>query len=888
MVPYSIPAKKLEYLRDGLVSRFVAGEEFHFLEEHTEALDNYFRDSFERSQVARYMRIDQNPYVFIALGGYGRKEQCLYSDVDVLVLFKKKVPEEAKKLIQEIFYPLWDMGLEIGHTVRSVKECIRLASQDIAICTSLFDARFLCGVSVLYKELLKELHEKMIPRQKAALIEWLVDTSSARHDLYGDSTYLLEPNLKEGLGGLRDYHTMLWLTHISSNLKEPRDLEYYGHLSHQEFLDLSQALSFIWKVRNWLHYLNGRKTDRLYFEYQVKLADALNFKKDNGQEPVEQFLGILHGHMELLKHQHLMILHRISPSVGGTISREYSRDQPIKGLKISQDMLGFETPEAILENPHLLVRIFEHCYRLGISLSAEARRLIREFLYLIDDDFRIAEPVTRCLRNILTAPNQQFDALDEMLSTGVLSALIPEISGVINRVQYDAYHLYPVDKHSLRTIQTLKNFPHFGSKPGETLHEKIFHELKHPEILLWAGLLHDIGKSGDGKNHAQVGAEIARTVLERIGFSHQDTETVCFLIRYHLLLLETATRRDINDETVVVQCAGTIGTIEHLKMLYLLTIADSIATGPKAWNDWTNRLLTDLFFKLHGILERGELASPKATQEVEKKRRELFDRCIWMSKSELESIFKHMSPRYLLNTSTEDMIRHIKLYQRLEHQPFVWEVNTEKGTKYRIVTICAQDRPGLFSRISGAFTLNSIDILSAEIHTWRNHIALDIFTVKAPPDEFREQETWIQAENNLKSALDGSLQLDLALKKRFIAYQTAQGTPQVRPSKIIVDNHSSKFFTIIEVYTHDYTGLLFSITDALFRCRLDVWVAKIATKVDQVVDVFYVRDFDGQKLDDIEQIEVMTTTVQSVLTPPWKISSETGLASTDCQDTNPD
>jgi [protein-PII] uridylyltransferase len=851
------------------MARFLAGEEPHFLDAHAEALDDYFRDSFERSRVGPWMRIDRNPYVFIAVGGYGRKEQCLRSDVDVLVLFKKKVPEEAKNLVQEVFYPLWDIGFEVGHTVRSLKECIHLASHDLAVCTSLLDARFLCGMSVLYTELLKELHEKVIPRQKGALIKWLIDTSRARHDLYGDSTYLLEPNLKEGLGGLRDYHTMLWLTHIAYDVREPRDLEFYGHLSHHEFQDLLQALSFIWKVRNWLHYLNGRKADRLYFEYQIRLADALKFEKQNGQEPVERFLGILHGHMELLKQQHLMILHKVAAPGGRTRYRKYIHGFSIKGLELDQNIISFETPEAILENPHLLIKIFEQCARLGVSLSTEAKRLIREFLYLITDDFRTAEPVIHSFRRILTAPRQQLDALDEMLNTGTLSSLIPEMSGIINRVQYDAYHLYPVDKHSLRTVQTLKDFPHPSRKSGDTLYGKLFHEIKRPEILLWAGLLHDIGKGGGGKNHAQVGAEIARTVLERMGFSPQDIETVSFLIRYHLLLLETATRRDINDETVVVQCAGTISIIERLKMLYLLSVADSIATGPKAWNDWISRLLTELFFKLHGILERGELASPKATQTVEKKRMRLFDMCTWMSRAELEHIFEHMSPRYLLYTLAEDIIRHIQLYQKLGNDPFVWEVEEDKGTKYRTVTICAHDRPGLFSKISGVFTLNAMDILSAEIHTWRNHIALDIFTVKAPPDEFREQETWTRAESNLKSALDGTLTLDASLRKKFLAYQPAQGRPQVRPPEIVVDNHSSKFFTIIEVYTHDYPGLLFNITDAFFRCRLDVWVARIATKVDQVVDVFYVRDFDGQKVDDNEQVEAITTMVKSVLMPPW-------------------
>jgi [protein-PII] uridylyltransferase len=790
--------------------------------------------------------------------------------VDVLVLFKKKIPDEAKSLVQEIFYPLWDLGFEVGYTIRTLKECTHLASHDLPVCTSLLDARFLCGMSLLYTELLEELHEKVIPWRKGALIKWLVDTSQERHNLYGDSTYLLEPNLKEGLGGLRDYHTLLWLAHIAYEVREPRDLEFYGHLSHLEFQELTQALCFVWKVRNWLHHLSGRKTDRLYFEYQIKLAEALKFEKYNGQEPVERFLGVLHGHMELLKQHHLMMLHKVGKPNGKHRPGKTVLELAAKGLEIDQDTINFESSEAILEDPHLLIQIFEYSARLGVSLHTEAKRLIREFLYLITDEFRGAEPVAHSFRRIMTSPGlQQLSVLNEMLSTGILAAFIPEIGGIINRVQYDAYHLYPVDKHSLRTVETLKGFHLSGRESGEALYQKLFPELQRSEIVLWAGFLHDIGKGGGERGrHAWIGAELAGKVLQRMEFSSHDRETISFLIREHLLLIETATRRDINDETVVIRCARTIGSIERLKMLYLLTVADSMATGPKAWNDWIERLLNELFFKIHGTLERGELATSKAAQTVERKRIKLFETCKWLPRPELEVIFEQLSPRYLLYTSTKDILRHIHLYSKLGDEPFVWEVDEEKGTKYRTVIICAKDQPGLFSKISGVFTLNSMDILSAEIHTWRNHIALDIFKVKAPPDEFREQEIWKKAEDHLKSALNGSLDLYDALHKKFLTYQPAQGKPQGRSPKIAVDNHSSKFFSIIEIYTTDYPGLLFSVTDALFRCRLDVWVAKIATKVDQVVDVFYVRDFDGQKATDREQVEAIKAAVLPVLNLP--------------------
>ena len=302
-------------------------------------------------------------------------------------------------------------------------------------------------------------------------------------------------------------------------------------------------------------------------------------------------------------------------------------------------------------------------------------------------------------------------------------------------------------------------------------------------------------------------------------------------------------------------------------MLYLLTVADSKATGPKAWNDWIASLLTELFFKVYHILKKGELATPVAVDIFEKKRKEILQESLSIPLEDLESLFEQMSPRYLLYTPVKDILRHIELYQRLASAPVVLETQILPRTDYRTVTVCAHDRPGLFSKISGVFTLNNLDILDAQIYTWRNRIALDIFKVKAPPDTLFEDETWTRVRKNLHSALSGELDLGLVLDEKLQTYQSAAvKSTASRPDKIIVDNSGSDFFTIVEVYTYDFPGLLYRITDALFRCNLDVWVAKIATKVDQVLDIFYVRDLDGQKVTDPYQVEAIKATISQVLT----------------------
>jgi [protein-PII] uridylyltransferase len=330
--------------------------------------------------------------------------------------------------------------------------------------------------------------------------------------------------------------------------------------------------------------------------------------------------------------------------------------------------------------------------------------------------------------------------------------------------------------------------------------------------------------------------------------------------------MKTAARKDINDEETAIFCARKIVDIERLKMLYLLTVADSMATGPAVWNDWTSALLQSLFLRVLHIMEGGELATHKAVELVEKKKEEILSSASTIKdRNEMKEIFSYMSPRYILYTTAQDILRHIRLYRSLGSEPFVWEVTGNTDLDIRTVTICATDRPGLFSKIAGTFTLNGMDILESQIYTWRNNIALDIFKVKPPLDRIREDEWWARAKQDLRSAISGMLDLSAALGKRMLDYGSKKPRLSERPNQVIIDNNSSSFFTIIEVFTYDFPGLLYMVTDALFRCGLDVRVAKIATKVDQVVDVFYVRDFDGQKADAPDQVDKIKAAIIAVL-----------------------
>lgn len=853
--------------RDALLKKMPRYTPHAFLSAHAALVDEYFVSSFSQSTVGPQMGITRNPYTLVALGGYGRGEQCVHSDIDLLFLFENKVPPEAEALVREIVYPLWDMGLDVGHATRSIKECLQLARKDYEVLTSILDGRFICGISPLYHELMERMRIKLINTKPAKLVNWLKDANSARHGRFGDSSYLLEPNLKEGHGGLRDYHTMLWIARIQSNIKQARDLEYYGYLSHDEFQSLNKSLKFIWQVRNQLHLMMGRKCDQLHLENQTRLADQMNIKGSNGHLPVEQLMGKLHGHMEFIKQCYDVFIYELDQKKRLRRKNKALKETQVEGLKFNRGMLNFTSPEAILKKPGLLIKIFVESAQQAAPINVEGRRLIKDFGHRIRrPKFRNDKAIVKDFEKVLAKPSGQFNVLNTMLNTGFLVNFIPDFKGVVNRIQFDQYHLYPAGRHLLLTVRLLKDIGAGKTQQQDPLSRQVYQDIRNKKVLLWSALLHDIGKAEPTSGHAERGAAMAAQILSEKGLLEKDVDTAVFLVREHLLLFENATRRDINDEETAIAIARRVGKVERLKMLYLISVADAMATGPKAWNEWTASLLRSLFLKTLNVLEKGELVSRTATRTIEQKKQRIMTAA--GTKDERQSateVVPFMSPRYLLYASSAEIPSHIKLYQKLGDRPFVWHVEPSATPDTRTITICAKDRPGLLSKIAGVLTLNNINILDVRIFTWRNNIALDIFEVKAPPDKLFEQERWDKAADHLETALEGALDLGRKLKSKQERHQSIRPMTKSRPQRVLVDNKSSSFFTIIEVTAWDFPGLLFKITDALFRCRLDIWVAKIATRVDQVVDVFYVRSFDGEKVDDPEQERHIEAAINAVL-----------------------
>ncbi len=855
---------KLQTKRKRLIESYVQGDRAGFLEMHTKLVDEYFQESYDQSKTNQ----EKDPYAIIALGGYGRQEQCIHSDIDVLILYNKRVGDQAEALIQEMIYPLWDSKFDVGQSVRTLSDCVRLATEDLEVLTSLLDARFICGDQDIYETLIRRLNRKLGRMRSHSTILQIIESIFERHRLFGDSAFLLEPNIKDGRGGLRDYHSMLWLARVDTGLGEPDDLLHNGYLSQYEYTTFSEALSFIWDVRNQLHHLMGRRGDRLYFEHQTSLAQRILPDRKNGASSVELFLGRLHSHFETIKHCQLMFLSELGyQEKSGFRRRIFRKKTDVEGLKISRNLLGFAAPQKISNTPELLIRIFEERTRLGIPLSADAIRLVREFSGLIDPSFRGNAANVKTFERILSSPDLTFEALNGMLSTGFLGGFIPEFVKTIERVQYNEYHLYPTAKHLLKTVEALKNFANQAAADKDNLYNNLYKELSRKKtLLLWAGLLHDIGKGEKGGDHAKRGATMARNILARLGYSEKRIQTASFLVEEHLLLMNTATMRDIYDEQTVLDCAVRIQDVARLKMLYLLTVADAVSTGPKAWNDWMEALLRDLFFKVLKVLEKDELAASDVFKNNQKKKEQLLATFIDAKKrSEAESLLRKLSPRYLLNCNKNEILGHIALYRQLGTEEFIWEIKKDEETETRTITVCAKDRTGLFSIFAGVVTLNALNILNARVFIWPNNIALLIMKVTPPLDTLREDRTWNRTHKDLKNILADELDLPNALKKRSRSIKSKQPFTSRRPPRVEFDNDVSNFFTVIEVFAYDYPGLLYSVTDVFQRCGLNILVAKIATKIDQVVDVFYVREASGEKVTSPEKIEQLKKEIGTVV-----------------------
>jgi [protein-PII] uridylyltransferase len=824
-------SSKSDGLRSGrealqtLWERGLRGREL--LVEHTRIVDAFLSEAFSACPEAK------EKMTLIALGGYGRAELFPFSDIDVMLLYEPEVEDRMSAVAESVFYPLWDAGLDVGHGVRTIEACLTDAKKDFYFQVALLDARFIHGDDSLFLRLKHEFIQRFLKGREKAFVEDMIAHRKERHRRFGANAYLLEPNIKESRGGLRDIHSILWTSKVLFGLEDIKSIEEAGLITKEERIALEDSWDYLLQIRNRLHYIKSRKNDRLFFEYQEEVSGFLGHKDSNNMLGVEHFMKEVYGHLQTVAViSDLFFECADEVSNLSACSKENKILEP--GIEVIDCRINLTEPSLLEKCPYLLMRLFAHAARTGLPIHYRTRRLVSANLDLVDEELRSSKYMAEAFLQALQDGERPLEVLDAMLDTGILAAYIPEFSEIKSLAQHDVYHVHTVDRHLLQTVAELH-----GLKEEES---RIFMALESPHILYLAALLHDIGK-GRGGHHAERGAEIVKDIGKRMGLSSEECACISFLVQNHLSLVHIAMRRDMEDETLILKCAKEIQDIERLNMLYLLSVADSRATGPTVWNDWKASLVHDLYLKITLFLEGSEVYDYHRIQALDWMKQQIASMLGEKGKESLAI----MPDDYILSFTPEAIERHIQLKAQLSDQLSL--VLAEDRRTYWSLLVMANDRTGLLARVFGIMALHNLNVLAAQIFTLGDGTAIDVLDVKSSVNKGYDEQDWEALKRNLNLALDDRLGLSHRLAGKYRPVRSGDWQKYLkRQARVVLDNEASDLYTIVEVYAEDRIGLLYDVTRTLADFGINISRAKIGTKVDQVVDVFYVQDKKGQKI----------------------------------------
>ena len=804
----------------------------------------------------------------MAIGGYGRGELNPHSDIDLMFLYSGKDQARVEDIAQKLLYFLWDMRLDVGYSVRNLQDCVEMAAADTTVRTALLDARVLAGSRILAKDFEKVMLTQILTKRSDSFIREKVEELRKRREKYGSSVYLLEPNVKESEGGLRDLHTALWVAKIKYKVSDSKELIVKGIMTDEDLASYNEALSYLWRIRNELHFHSGRKNDQLTFEAQTRLAAFFGYEDSGKNLAVEEFMRDYYLHATKVEHISSSLITLCSRRDEGAFKiLGYFIRRPIgEGFYILKGELVIPDESAVEKDPARLMKLFEYAQKHDVAISVNAKALVRRSLHLVNDKFRRSKEVNQSFFNILRSDKGVSETLRLMHHLEFLNRFIPEFGHIFCKVQHDLYHIYTVDIHSLFAVEEIVKLLRGERQKELPLLTRLAREVDKRELLLLAVLFHDIGK-GEGGGHAEKGAAMMPTIARRMGLSREDSERLEFLVRSHLLMAHIAQRRDLHDEKMIIQFARQMEKSENLKMLYLLTYADIRAVGTDVWTEWKAMLLQELYEKSFNVLERGDFQLEARSERVKSVKRKVLellgtDYPVPAVKEELRA----MTTRHLLSNPSRVIAEHVKLLLLLEHEKIVTQVFHEPEGGYSSFTICTLDVPALFSMITGVMAANGINILGAQIHTSSNGKALDILQVNSPQGfVITDENRWKRVEDDLRQVLTGKIQVGNLVAKRQRPTLLAERPKPLFPSRVEIDNEVSSDYTVIDIITHDKVGLLYRITSTLSELGLYIGISKISTKVDQVADVFYVRDIFGHKITSPERLEEIRERLQKAV-----------------------
>jgi len=813
---------------------------------------------------------DGERLALVAVGGYGRGELAPFSDIDLLFLYPYKETPHTEQVVEYMLYTLWDAGLKVGQATRSIDETIARAKSDLTIRTAVLEARYVWGDQDIYLDLKRRFEAEIMKGTGAQFLAAKLEERDKRHARLGDSRYLVEPNVKEGKGGLRDLHTLFWIAKYVYRVDDVTDLVEHKVLNADEAQRFQRAQNFLWTVRCHLHFITGRGEDRLTFDLQGEVGRRMGYTDHVGTRGVERFM----------KHYFLIAkdvgdLTRIFCALLETEQerqplfswRRWSRKRHVAGFTVDANRLDVESEHAFRDDPVNFLRLFHVADEHGLDIHPHALRLITQSLKLIDADLRANAEANRLFMEILTSRHDPETALRRMNEAGVFGRFLPDFGRVVAQMQYDMYHVYTVDEHTIFAIGILHKIESGELKDELPLATALMPTIDSRRALYLAVLLHDIAK-GRGGDHSILGEQIAEKVGPRVGLSAEETETVAWLVRWHLLMSGTAFKLDIDDPETIRNFAEQVQSPERLKLLLILTVADIRAVGPRVWNGWKATLLREVYQRAVELMSGG-LSGDTRDARVTALQAEVRGLLRDFSDAEFGAFVAKTYPNHWLSFEPQAIVRQARITREAERSgaPLTVDTRVDPARAVTEVTIYTADHPGLFSRMAGALALAGANIVDARILTLSNGMALDTFLVQdRQGGAFDRPEKLAKLavlfENVLSGRIKPHIELNAppAIASRTHVFQV--------PPRVLINNTASRTHTVVEVNGRDRPGLLFELTRTLTQLNLQIFSAKISTYGEKVVDVFYVKDLFGHKVEHEERIKAIRERLTAVLAEP--------------------
>ncbi len=796
----------------------------------------------------------------VAVGGYGRGTLAPGSDIDLLFVLPYKQTPWGEQIVEYILYVLWDLGLKVGHATRNLDECMRLSRTDVTIRTSILEARFVSGDEAIYDTLVTRFDAEVVKDTGAEYVQAKLAERDERHAKGGESRYLVEPNVKEGKGGLRDLHTLFWIGKYYYRVPTAEELVGKGVFTRREFLQFRKAEDFLWAVRCHMHFLTGRAEERLHFDIQREIAERLGYTSHPGLSAVERFMKhyfltaktvgdltrIFCAALEEEQAKHVPGFNRIFLN----FSRRKRKLAGSSDFIVDNHRINIADEQVFERDPVNLLRLFWLADKHGLEFHPDALKLLTRSLKLVDRNLRRNEEANRLFMDVLTSGRNPELNLRRMNEAGLLGKLIPDFNKIVAMMQFNMYHHYTVDEHLIRCVGVLAEIEHGDAEAVHPLSHSLMPSLQPLRDILYVTVLfHDIAK-GRPEDHSEAGARIARRLCPHMGFSKADTETIAWLIENHLVMSMTAQTRDLNDRKTIQDFADVVQSVERLKLLLVLTVCDIRGVGPGVWNGWKGQLLRTLYYETELQLTGGfsEVTRAKRAQEA---RAVLEDALAdWPEKERKRYLGLHYD-NYLLTVDLDDQVRHAGFIREADaaSRRLATMVRTHQFEAVTEITVLSPDHPRLLSVIAGACAAAGANIVDAQIFTTADGRALDTILISREFDMDEDERRRAQRVGRLiEDVLSGKSWLPEMIEKRTKPRRGAK-TFRVQP-RAEVRNTLSNRFSVVEVKGLDRPGLLSEITGAISDLSLDIASAHITTFGEKVIDTFYVTDLTGQKIEN--------------------------------------